>query len=270
MAVDMDKVLASCKAKVGKLTYSMYGGRTIDSSSCDCSGMVFSSMIKHGAKNSLGYIGSTVTEKKFLEENGFELVYQGHDTWSKMKKGDVWIWAPRGSNGTTELTDLTHSSGAYGHTGIMITDANTIHCNYSGNGITIDSYKTRAGYASNAYPGGLAQFVFRQKASAKPSVTEASTTKPVTPAKPQPEKAKKLTVDGIHGEATENARIKVFGSIKAMQKAIGAVQDGIWGKETTKKLQTFLNKKLGLKLAVDGIYGKATTKALQQYLNTKI
>lgn len=53
-------------------------------------------------------------------------------------------------------------------------------------------------------------------------------------------------------------------TIKAMQKLVGAKQDGIIGKETIKKLQNYL------KVSSDGIMGVGTTKAWQKYLNSKV
>lgn len=59
-------------------------------------------------------------------------------------------------------------------------------------------------------------------------------------------------------------------TIKALQKLVGAEQDGYMGIETVKELQRFL-KKLGLyKGAIDGIAGEMTVIAWQKYLNMKL
>lgn len=54
--------------------------------------------------------------------------------------------------------------------------------------------------------------------------------------------------------------------VKALQKKIGATQDGFWGKDTSTKLQQWLKKK-GYSLAVDGYFGHESVKALQKSLN---
>ena len=58
-------------------------------------------------------------------------------------------------------------------------------------------------------------------------------------------------------------------TVKAIQKMVGATQDGKWGKATSKAVQTFLNKN-GAKLKVDGYFGKTSVKAWQTWLNTKV
>lgn len=58
-------------------------------------------------------------------------------------------------------------------------------------------------------------------------------------------------------------------TIKALQKLVGAEQDGYMGMETVKALQKFLQK-LGLyKGAIDGIAGDGTVTAWQKYINLK-
>lgn len=58
-------------------------------------------------------------------------------------------------------------------------------------------------------------------------------------------------------------------TVKAIQKMVGATTDGIWGKATSKAVQTFLNKN-GSKLSVDGYFGPVSVKAWQTWLNTKV
>lgn len=88
---------------------------------------------------------------------------------------------------------------------------------------------------------------------------------------------KALSVNGKFDQATKKRaqkwlKVKEDGifktqSIKALQRRVGAIIDGKWGKGTTKKLQTYLNKKIAAKLKVDGVFGKASKKAFQRFLN---
>lgn len=89
---------------------------------------------------------------------------------------------------------------------------------------------------------------------------------------------KALKVDGVFGVNTKKRmqrwlKVKQDGivksqTIKALQRRVGAAKiDGKWGKGTTQKLQTYLNKKIAAKLKVDGVFGKASKKALQRFLN---
>lgn len=56
-------------------------------------------------------------------------------------------------------------------------------------------------------------------------------------------------------------------TVVALQKKIGSPADGLMGKATVTALQKYLNKMLGISLAVDGIFGSGTAKAFQKYLN---
>lgn len=88
---------------------------------------------------------------------------------------------------------------------------------------------------------------------------------------------KALKVDGVFGQQTKKRMQKWLGvsqdgkvgshTVKALQKRVGAKPvDGKWGKNTTKHLQTYLNKN-GASLKVDGAFGKESKKALQRFLN---
>ena len=57
--------------------------------------------------------------------------------------------------------------------------------------------------------------------------------------------------------------------VKALQKLIGAEQDGKMGKKSVTKLQEFLKKKGLYTGELDGIMGKGTVKAWQKYINTQ-
>ena len=54
-------------------------------------------------------------------------------------------------------------------------------------------------------------------------------------------------------------------TVKAIQKLVGAVQDGIMGPKTVTALQEFLKLKV-----IDGEMGKVTVKAWQEYLNKEV
>ena len=58
-------------------------------------------------------------------------------------------------------------------------------------------------------------------------------------------------------------------TIKALQKLVGAEQDGYMGIETVKALQRFLKKLSLYNGAIDGIAGEMTVIAWQKYLNMK-
>lgn len=54
--------------------------------------------------------------------------------------------------------------------------------------------------------------------------------------------------------------------VKALQGLVGAGADGLWGKETSTKLQEYLVA-LGYEIEVDGYFGRESVKALQRSLN---
>ena len=54
--------------------------------------------------------------------------------------------------------------------------------------------------------------------------------------------------------------------VMALQRLIGAGADGIWGKETSTKLQEYL-KRLGYEIEVDGYFGRQSVKVLQTAIN---
>lgn len=127
---------------------------------------------------------------------------------------------------------------------------------------------------------------------------------PDTP--PKPYKPKKIKVDGDWGKATTRLTQHVMGTtidglvssqpisnlpyikgantdswlfvkknakgskmVKAVQKMVGIKEDGIWGKVTSKAVQTYLNEN-GAKLKVDGYFGSISVKEWQKWLNTKV
>lgn len=58
--------------------------------------------------------------------------------------------------------------------------------------------------------------------------------------------------------------------IRAIQKLVGATQDGWCGPDTVKKMQKFLKKKDLYTGEVDGSMGPATVKAWQKYINSRL
>lgn len=89
----------------------------------------------------------------------------------------------------------------------------------------------------------------------------ATGAKPVV--SPKPATGTKIAEDGVLGPNT----------VKALQKAVGTVQDGVIGgrktaSQTVTALQKLLNTKSGAKLSVDGYMGPATTTALQKYVGS--
>lgn len=129
-------------ARKGKVTYSM-NART-GPSSYDCSSAVYYAMKEAGFTDYTGWPFSTESMHDPLLKNGFELVAENKST--KLQQGDVIIWGKRG-----------YSAGAGGHTMVMMNDTDIIHCNYGGNGITVNNY---AAYVSgrNVYT-----YVYRLK-----------------------------------------------------------------------------------------------------------
>ena len=59
-------------------------------------------------------------------------------------------------------------------------------------------------------------------------------------------------------------------AVKAIQKIVGATQDGLMGPQTVRLLQSWMNKHCKSGLAVDGKLGTQTAKAIQKALNSKL
>lgn len=112
-------------------------------------------------------------------------------------------------------------------------------------------------------------------AAARPAYEGAAI---IIPPKPEPV-TKPLTVDGILGYQTACRMQNWLGTtvdgeigpntIRALQKKIGAKPvDGKWGKHTSAVFQRYLNKNgASPKLADDGVFGKNSVRALQTFLN---
>ncbi len=93
------------------------------------------------------------------------------------------------------------------------------------------------------------------------------------PATEPPATTGRLTVDGIIGPATTRALQKWVGVVpngtwgrettRALQVKVGAKVDGVRGPETTRKVQSVVGA------TPDGVWGSGTTRALQRYLNER-
>ena len=137
------------------ITYSMSGSRIGTDGTADCSGAVYISLVKGGAKPH-SYPVNTESEHAWLIANGFELIAFNKE-WN-MQRGDVLIFGIKGQ-----------SAGAGGHTAIAVDHNNVIHCNYAHNGVSVNPETTM--------PYSMGWYVYRYK-GAKP------TSQPQT--KPQP------------------------------------------------------------------------------------
>ncbi len=125
------------------ITYSMNGSRIGTDGTADCSGAVYISLVKGGAKPH-SYPVNTESEHAWLIANGFELIAFNKE-WN-MQRGDVLIFGLQGQ-----------SAGAGGHTAIAVDHNNVIHCNYAHNGVSVNPETTM--------PYSMGWYVYRQKAS---------------------------------------------------------------------------------------------------------
>lgn len=139
------------------VTYSMSGSRIGTDGTADCSGAVYISLVKGGAKPH-SYPVNTESEHAWLIANGFELI-AFNKSWN-MQRGDVLIFGLKGQ-----------SAGAGGHTAIAVDHNNVIHCNYAHNGVSVNPETTM--------PYGMGWYVYRYK-GAKPN------TQPQAKPQPQP------------------------------------------------------------------------------------
>lgn len=125
------------------ITYSMSGSRIGTDGTADCSGAVYISLVKGGAKPH-SYPVNTESEHAWLIANGFELIAFNKE-WN-MQRGDVLIFGIKGQ-----------SAGAGGHTAIAVDHNNVIHCNYAHNGVSVNPETTM--------PYSMGWYVYRLKAS---------------------------------------------------------------------------------------------------------
>lgn len=130
------------------ITYSMNGSRIGTDGTADCSGAVYISLVKGGAKPH-SYPVNTESEHAWLIANGFELIAFNKE-WN-MQRGDVLIFGLKGQ-----------SAGAGGHTAIAVDHNNVIHCNYAHNGVSVNPETTM--------PYSMGWYVYRYKgATQKPT-----------------------------------------------------------------------------------------------------
>ena len=150
--IDMDTAIDYMyQLKNRGITYSMNGSRIGTDGTADCSGAVYISLVKGGAKPH-SYPVNTESEHAWLIANGFELI-AFNKSWN-MQRGDVLIFGLKGQ-----------SAGAGGHTAIAVGHNNVIHCNYAHNGVTVNSETTM--------PYSMGWYVYRLKASKPTSKPQA-------------------------------------------------------------------------------------------------
>ncbi|GAP00597.1 peptidoglycan amidohydrolase family protein [Fructobacillus ficulneus] len=80
----------------GTLTYSMYGSRTGNDGTADCSGAVVQAIHEAGGQ-APAYIYNTDSIHDYLTQNGY-LLQDENQAW-KAERGDIVIWGRRGSSG---------------------------------------------------------------------------------------------------------------------------------------------------------------------------
>ena len=137
------------------ITYSMSGSRIGTDGTADCSGAVYISLVKGGAKPH-SYPVNTESEHAWLIANGFELI-AFNKSWN-MQRGDVLIFGIKGQ-----------SAGAGGHTAIAVDHNNVIHCNYAHNGVSVNPETTM--------PYSMGWYVYRYKgATQQPTQQSKSST----------------------------------------------------------------------------------------------
>ena len=155
--IDMDTAIDYMyQLKNRGITYSMSGSRIGTDGTADCSGAVYISLVKGGAKPH-SYPVNTESEHAWLIANGFELI-AFNKSWN-MQRGDVLIFGIKGQ-----------SAGAGGHTAIAVDHNNVIHCNYAHNGVSVNPETTM--------PYSMGWYVYRYKGAtqqptqqSKPSTT---------------------------------------------------------------------------------------------------
>lgn len=157
MAINMETAIDYMyQLKNRGITYSMSGSRIGTDGTADCSGAVYISLVKGGAKPH-SYPVNTESEHAWLIANDFELI-AFNKSWN-MQRGDVLIFGIKGQ-----------SAGAGGHTAIAVDHNNVIHCNYAHNGVSVNPETTM--------PYNMGWYVYRYKGTtqqptqqSKPSTT---------------------------------------------------------------------------------------------------
>ena len=159
MTVDINKIISWYNNHIGKLTYSMYGSRTGDDGTADCSGAMTEAIYEAGGTKP-DFIYSTMTLPAYLATNKFERISQNQD-W-QAQHGDVVLMSWGKS--------MAESGGAGGHVGVMKDGSNFISVDFwtSGQAGTAVSQHDWNAYYANSAPSYIE--VWRYKGdSAKPS-----------------------------------------------------------------------------------------------------
>ncbi|MGM0215477.1 peptidoglycan amidohydrolase family protein [Enterococcus sp. AZ109] len=219
----------------GKVTYSM--ARRTGPNSYDCSSAVSYAMAA-GGFYSFSYPGSTET---LFGLNGTILKKISR---SECRRGDIFIAGTPG-----------YSLGSGGHTGIFLDNKRFIHCNYTANGISVNS--------NDAYMGTRLQHHFYRIVASGSQPSGGIS---------QPQQLL-LAIDGSWGPATTRRLQEVLdtagkdgiisGQIRnRANRNIPSVQFGTGGSNVIRALQN----KLGV--AADGNFGPTTCRALQQRMGT--
>ncbi|MGM0174079.1 peptidoglycan amidohydrolase family protein [Enterococcus sp. DIV0800] len=233
--VGIEAMIKWMNDKLGKVTYSMTY-RT-GPKSYDCSSAVSYAMQAGGFYN-FTYPGNTET---LFALNGSILKKISR---AECRRGDIFVAGTPG-----------YSLGSGGHTGIFLDNKRFIHCNYSRNGISIDS--------NDAYMGTRLQHHF-YRIVATGSEPNGGANQP---------QQNMLAIDGSWGPATSRRLQEVFdtagkdgiisGQIKnRANRNIPSAQFGSGGSNVIRALQ----KKLSVES--DGNFGPATCRALQRRMGT--
>ena len=179
MAVNMETAINYMyQLKNRGVTYSMSGSRIGTDGTADCSGAVYISLVKGGAKPH-SYPVNTESEHAWLIANGFDLI-AFNKSWN-MQRGDVLIFGIKG-----------RSAGAGGHTAIAVDNNNVIHCNYGYNGVTVNPESTM--------PYNMGFYVYRYKGT--------KTTAPTQQAKPDTQPDINWISEKWHFKLAENINLR--------------------------------------------------------------
>jgi len=220
----------------GKVTYSMTN-RT-GPKSFDCSSAVSYAMQAGGFYN-FSYPGNTET---LFALNGSILKKISR---AECRRGDIFVAGTPGG-----------SLGSAGHTGIFLDNTRFIHCNYTANGISINS--------NDAYMGSRLQHHFYRIVATGSQPNDSGMNQP---------QQNLLAIDGSWGNATTRRLQEILdtagkdgvisGQIKnRANRNILSAQFGSGGSNVIRALQKLLNT------TQDGNFGPATCKLLQQRMGT--
>ena len=132
----IEKALAWCYARKGRVFYSMENRN--GPNSYDCSSSVYHALKEAGILPASYWIGNTDTLFDALEKNGWVRLSEDANGEADTQRGDIFIWGIRGNSG-----------GALGHTGMFVDADNVINCRYQA-GIVIDNHDWL--WSASGYP----------------------------------------------------------------------------------------------------------------------